>query len=118
MKRAGQIVLFNFPQTDLGIGKSRPALLLAQLPGNYDDWLICMISSNLNQYVEGFDEIINEDSPDFVRSGLRTASVIRTTRLAVVSGEILIGTIGEISPDRLMRLKNNLGDWIKNVQNR
>ena len=118
MKRAGQIVLFNFPQTDLGVGKRRPALLLAPLPGNYDDWLICMISSNLNQYVEDFDEIINEDSPDFVRSGLKTASVIRTTRLAVVSGAILIGTIGEISPDRLMRVKNNLGDWIKNVQNR
>ncbi len=118
MKSAGQIVLFNFPQTDLGVGKPRPVLLLTQLPGNYDDWLICMISSNLNQYVEGFDEIINEDSPDFVCSGLKTASVIRTTRLAVVSGEILIGTIGEISPDRLIRVKNNLGNWIKNVQNR
>ncbi len=118
MKRPGQIVVFNFPQTDLGVGKQRPALLLAPLPGNYDDWLICMISSNLNQYVEGLDEIINENSPDFVRSGLKTASVIRTTRLAVVSGAILIGTIGEISPDRLMLVKNNLGDWIKNVQNR
>ena len=118
MKRPGQIVLFNFPQTDLGVGKQRPALLLAPLPGNYDDWLICMISSNLNQYVEGLDEIINENSPDFVRSGLKTASVIRTTRLAMVLGEILIGTIGEISPDRLVRVKNSLGDWIKSVQNR
>ena len=74
-----------------------------------------MISSNLNQYVEGLDEIINENSPDFVRSGLKTASVIRTTRLAVVSGEVLIGAVGEISPDRLMQVKNNLGDWIKSV---
>ena len=115
MKRPGQIVVFNFPQTDLGVGKQRPALLLAPLPGNYDDWLICMISSNLNQYVEGLDEIINENSPDFVRSGLKTASVIRTTRLAVVSGEVLIGAVGEISPDRLMQVKNNLGDWIKSV---
>ena len=115
MKRPGQIVVFNFPQTDLGVGKQRPALLLAPLPGNYDDWLICMISSNLNQYVEGLDEIINENSPDFVCSGLKTASVIRTTRLAVVSGEVLIGAVGEISPDRLMQVKNNLGDWIKSV---
>ena len=44
MKRAGQIVLFRFPRTDLGEGKLRPALLLARLPGEYDDWLICMIS--------------------------------------------------------------------------
>ena len=40
MKRAGQIVLFPFPRTDLGEGKPRPALLLGRLPGEYDDWLI------------------------------------------------------------------------------
>jgi len=40
MKRAGQIVLFRFPRTDLGEGKLRPALLLGRLPGEYDDWPI------------------------------------------------------------------------------
>ena len=115
MKQAGQIVLFNFPQTDFGAGKRRPALLLARLPGDYNDWLICMISSRLHQYVGGLDEIIDEDSPDFIRSGLKAASVIRATRLAVVSGDILLGTIGEISLDRLIRVKNNLGDWIKSI---
>jgi len=39
MKRAGQIVLFRFPHTDLGEGKLGPALLLGRLPGEYDDWL-------------------------------------------------------------------------------
>ena len=48
MKRAGQIVLFRFPRTDLGEGELRPALLLGILPGEYDDWLICMISSFLS----------------------------------------------------------------------
>lgn len=47
MKQAGQIVLFRFPQTDLEEGKLRPALLLGKLPGEYDDWLICMISSQI-----------------------------------------------------------------------
>ncbi len=46
MKKAGQIVLFRFLQTDLEKGKLRPALLLEKLPGEYDDWLICMISSH------------------------------------------------------------------------
>jgi mRNA interferase MazF len=40
MKQVGQIVLFRFPQTNLEEGKLRPALLLAKLPGEYDDWLI------------------------------------------------------------------------------
>jgi mRNA interferase MazF len=90
MKRAGQIVLFTFPQADLTHGKSRPALLLGRLPGPYDDWLMCMISSQTRHYVEGFDEIISEDAPDFATSGLKTASVIRVGRLAVVEGKILL----------------------------
>ena len=32
LRKSGQLVLFRFPQTDLAIGKLRPALLLAPLP--------------------------------------------------------------------------------------
>ena len=54
----GQIVLFRFPQTDQQSGKLRPALVVRKLPGRYEDWLVCMISSQLNQEVTGFDETI------------------------------------------------------------
>ncbi len=112
MKKAGQVVLFRFPQTDLVEGKLRPALLLGELPGEYDDWLICMISSQLHQYVDGFDEIIEESDEDFKQSGLKVTSVIRVGRLAVVSGDILVGAIGEISPGRLNRIRQTLAKWI------
>ena len=56
--KSGQIVIFRFPQTDLIIGKMRPALLLANLPANQNDWLVCMISSQLRQAVANVDEII------------------------------------------------------------
>ena len=72
-----------------------------------------MISSKLHQYIEGLDEIIKPDSPDFIQSGLRTGSVIRVTRIAVVAGDILMGTIGEISPGRLTKIRNNLSQWIR-----
>ena len=88
MKEAGQVVVFRFPQADLEEGKLRPALLLGKLPGNYDDWLICMISSQTRQYVEGFDEIVQERDNDFGESGLKVTSVIRVGRLAVVSGKL------------------------------
>lgn len=112
MKQAGQIVLFRFPQTDLEEGKSRPALLLAQLPGAHDDWLICMISSQTRYFVPEFDEIVRESDPDFSESGLKVASVIRIGRLAVVQGEILLGAIGQIAPKRLQRIKERLADWL------
>ena len=111
MKQAGQIVVFRFPQTDLEEGKLRPALLLGKLPGEYDDWLICMISSQTRQYIAGFDEIVQEDDDDFGASGLKVASVIRVGRLAVVSGEILIGAIGQVSSERLSQIKKHLADW-------
>jgi len=116
VKKAGQIVLFEFPQTDFSSTKLRPVLLLSQLPSDYDDWLICMISTKKHQYVEGLDEIITKESSDFVKSGLKAESVIRATRIAVVSGEILVGTIGAISPERLTQIKKNLAKWIKSAK--
>ena len=112
MKQAGQVVVFRFPQTDLDEGKLRPALLLGKLPGEYDDWLICMISSQTHQYIAGFDELIQESEDDFGESGLKVPSVIRVGRLAVVAGEILLGAIGQVSKDRLGRVKKHLSDWL------
>jgi mRNA interferase MazF len=114
VKHAGQIVLFQFPQTDLGIGKMRPAILLAPLPSDYDDWLVCMMSSKTRQAVSGIDELVSTNDTDFDRTGLKTDTVIRLTRLAVVSDSIFTGTIGEINSDRLGRLKTNLAQWIEN----
>lgn len=112
MKRAGQVVLFRFPQTDLEEGKIRPALLLARLPGEYDDWLVSMISSQTRHYVAEFDELVLEQDGDFVESGLKVASVIRVGRLAVAAGEIFFGAIGQISDKRLVRIKKSLLEWL------
>jgi mRNA interferase MazF len=111
MKQAGQIVIFQFPQTRLEKGKFRPALLLGKLPGEFDDWLICMISSQTRQYLAGFDEIVQEGDGDFGESGLKVTSIIRVGRLAVVSGEILLGAIGQVSEERLRRIKTRLSEW-------
>jgi mRNA interferase MazF len=112
VKRAGQIVLFRFPQTDLAQGKLRPALLIGKLPGPFDDWLLCMISSQTRHCVEEFDEIIQTADADFSRSGLKVPGVVRVGRLAVVRGEILLGATGEIDSERLRRIKARLARWI------
>ena len=112
MKQAGQIVLFRFPQTDLEDGKLRPALLVGKLPGEYDDWLICMVSSQTRHAIPEFDELIREDDSDFANSGLKVSSVIRVGRLAVIQGEILLGAIGQMAPERLQRIKRHLAEWL------
>ena len=112
MKQAGQVVLFQFPRTDIEEGKLRPALLLGKLPGEYDDWLISMISSQLRHSIAGFDEVIQESDPDFAGSGLKMPSVIRVGRLAVVEGEVVVGAIGQIGAERLQGLKDRLAEWL------
>ncbi len=59
MKKPGQVGLVPFPQVDLTAGKPRPVLLLARVPGPYEDWLVCMFSTKLHQAVQGFDEVMN-----------------------------------------------------------
>lgn len=108
----GKVVLFKFPQTDLVEGKLRPALILRKLPGKFDDWLICMISSQTHQEILNIDEIIKPGDDDFIRSGLKTPSIIRVCRLAIVEGSILLGTTGEINDTRLDRIKKNLCEWL------
>jgi len=112
----GQIVLFRFPQTDQQAGKLCPALVVRKLPGRYEDWLISMISSQLNQDIPGFDEIILPSDSDFSESGLKIASLIRIGRIAVVNSDILLGSIGQISDTRLQRIRQKLSDWLQSNQ--
>lgn len=112
MLKAGQIVAFQFPQTNLSQGKLRPALLLAPLPGPHGDWLTCMISSQVKQLIPELDELLTPQDADFKRSGLHTASVIRASRLAVVAATIFVGQLGEIAPERNLRIRTRLSEWI------
>jgi len=110
----GQIVLFKFPQTNQIEGKLRPALVLRKLPRQYNDWLICMISSQLDQKIPDFDEIVATENSDFKQSGLKLPSIIRICRIAVVNSNILLGKLGEIEKPRLFRIKQKLSSWIQN----
>jgi len=116
MIQEGQITLFAFPQTDQAAGNLRPALVLRSLPGPHGDWLICMISSRLHHEVLELDEIIRDTDSDFAQTGLKTSSLIRVTRLAVVSADILHGAIGNLSEERLKRIQARLSNWILGTQ--
>ena len=112
LKAPGQIALLEFPQTDLTVGKSRPVLLLARAAGHYDDWLVCMFSTQLQQAILDFDEIVGAEDKDFPSSGLTIPSVIRLARLALVSSNQLLGKIGQINWERMTRIRRKIAAWI------
>lgn len=111
MKRAGQIVLTPFPYSDLSGTKLRPVLMLRQA-SRFDDWLVCMVSSNIDQAETGFDEVLDSAAADFVGSGLKVTSVLRLSRLAVLDPSLLVGSIGSIEDERLARVRQRLAKWI------
>lgn len=113
MINAGHVSLIQFSMTDGNVGKFRPVLILKQLPGNYDDWLVCMITTKTQQYISDFDETIDENDFDFQLSGLKKNSIIRISRLAVVEGSVLIGRIGSVSDMRLNKMYDRITIWIK-----
>lgn len=91
----GEVVVIPFPQTDLSRGKRRPALVLADLPG--DDLILCQITSR--QRSDGLS--IPLDPSDFERGQLRQQSFIRPQRLFTVETAIILYSVGKVSPTKL-----------------
>ena len=100
------IVLTPLPQAD-GKLKNRPALILREFPP-FGDFLVCGISTQVQQAVLGFDEVVSQTASDFPASGLIADSVIRLGFLAVLPRSKVLGSIGTVSSTRHARLLNNL----------
>lgn len=78
----------------------------------FDDYLLCGISSQLNQQIKDFDHVIDIHHNDFQQSGLKQSSLIRMSFLAVINSGKIAGKIGSISDDRYKTILNNLAGFI------
>jgi len=105
------VLLTQLPQAD-GRIKNRPVIVLRLMPP-FNDLLVCGVSTQLHQVVTGFDEIIRDNDPDFVLSGLKSSSLIRLGFLTVLPLRSFLGKIGSISPERHARLLVRLSDFIR-----
>jgi len=109
--KEGDVLLASLPQRD-GTVKDRPALYLKSMPP-FQDYLVCGISTQIQQAVPDLDEIIAPADVDFRTSGLKAASLIRLGYLAVLSRSELKGRIGSISSARRKRLLTRLSDFLR-----
>lgn len=107
----GDILLTALPQAD-GTFKERPVLLLCRMPP-FEDFLVCGVSTQLQQAAPEIDEQITPDDPDYRTSGLKTASLIRVGFLSVLPRSRFTGRIGRISKARRSRLLSKLSDFLR-----
>jgi mRNA interferase MazF len=95
---AGEVVVIPFPQTDLTVGKRRPALVLVDLPG--DDLILCQITSRNRSDSSS----IPLDAADFEHGQLNQPSFIRPQRLFTVEQRVILYSIGSIRGAKLQEV--------------
>jgi mRNA interferase MazF len=106
--KPGDVVLIPLPQSTGGPPKSRPALVLAILPGVYQNVLICGISTQLHDLLADWDDEIHPGDADFARSGLHRASAIRPSYVYAADVGEIAGVIGRVDALRLDRVRQRL----------
>jgi mRNA interferase MazF len=102
----GDIAISAMPQAD-GIIKLRPLAVLSGFP-RHGDLLVCGITSQMCNFVDGFDVAIRKGEPGFEKSGLKKDSIFRMGYLTVLPRSKISGSIGRISDELLNKLIVNL----------
>jgi len=96
------IILVNFPFTDLSSNKKRPSLIIS--PNEYnvsDDLIITFITSNIPSELKAFDFLIN----NWKDSGLLKPSLIRM-KFATISKTIVHKKLGKLSDSDVQKFKS------------
>ena len=93
----GDIILIEFPFTDLSDSKVRPAVVVSITPDAYEDIIVCMISSVIPTRLNNFQLLI----PPTQVNGLRSVSVIHVYKIATVANTKMITSIGKLSEQEL-----------------
>jgi mRNA interferase MazF len=91
----GEVVVIPFPFSDLSATKHRPALVVADLPG--DDVIRCQITSQR----AGNSFAVSLANQDFVAGSLNRPSMIRPERIFTADTHIILRNVGKVSDDKV-----------------
>ncbi len=108
--KPGDIVLVNFPFTDLLSSKVRPAVVIAT---KGEDVIILGIFSKMPEKIQESWFVVDETADYFAKTGLKKKSIIKTEKIAVIHNSIIRKSLG-IVPENIFatiktKLKKTLG---------
>ena len=104
----GEVVVIPFPFSDLSGSKRRPALVLADLPG--DDLILCQITSQ-NSPKDPF--AIPLGAPDFKNGSLPVASNIRPNRIFTADKSLVVRSAGVVADALYLSVFNTIASIIQ-----
>ena len=108
--KPGDIVLVNFPFTDLISSKVRPAIVIA---AKGEDIIIIGIFSKIPDSIHGSWFVIEETSGYFLKTGLKKKSIIKTEKIAVIHNSIVRKTLGTLQEDIFDIVKEKLKEVLQ-----
>ena len=96
----GDIVIVEFPFTDLVSSKLRPSVVLLE---NNFDYVICFITSNL-KIKEAHDIVLLPTAAN----GLKKESLLKTNKIMTIDKVHVKGKIGELKSSEINSLNKNI----------
>lgn len=103
----GDIVLVQFPFTDLSETKLRPAVVLcASLP--LHEITLCFISSQNVENLTPEEFALTISDPEFAETGLRVSSKVRVSRITTLHSVLIMRRLGKLGVDQVQILNQTL----------
>ena len=103
----GDIVLVQFPFSDLSQTKLRPALVLA-VSTNINEITLCFISSQKVQSLSTNEFAIFKLDGEFSQTGLKTDSKVRVTRIITLERKLIFRRIDKLGKKQTNKLNQTL----------
>ncbi|MEK6656950.1 MAG: type II toxin-antitoxin system PemK/MazF family toxin [Nitrospirota bacterium] len=103
--KPADIILVNFPFTDLVSSKVRPAVVIT-IKG--EDVIILGIFSKIPEKIMDSWFVIDEGAEYFTNTGLKKKSVIKTEKIAVIHSSIIRKPLGSLPESIFNIVKSKL----------
>lgn len=108
----GDIVIVSFPYTDLISFKARPAVIVNIAEDNFNNVIICLITSVVPVTANNFQLLLLPNS----LNNLKTTSVIKVSRIATVENSKIKSVIGRLSQHQLTEFKLKFKSLVDDVK--
>lgn len=108
--KTGDIVLVNFPFTDLVSSKVRPAVVVTT---QGEDVIILGIFSRIPETIQDSWVVIEDTAGYFSKTGLKKKSIIKTEKIAVIQNSIIKKNLGTLQEDIFGIVKEKLRKTLK-----
>src|SRR3989338_10840698 len=102
----GDVVIVNFPFSDLSSNKKRPAIIISSIAGS--EYLLCQITSRTYAPNEEISLKLN----DFIKGRINRDSFIRYTKLFTSKNTLIKYVAGKLNKEKVKEITDKISKFI------